>query len=430
MKNNLKGAMSVFAFSFTQTVKSKVFIVTTLLSIAIMIVCSVATSEESGIVGANKGNIKKLVINDSVPLPQEMYEGLKKDYKDLEISFTEKTVEDFEEEAVDNEEYNDTVVAFVNFNHYFDIQLYKNNSSDIGEIEMNQFADTFEEVFNDMKNANCNLTEEQKKLIDMPVSTKVTLISEEKDINNDSQAEASKFMFVIIVFMLLVMCGENIGTAIVTEKSSRVMEYILTSIKPLALVIGKVCSAVAATSIQIAAIVAGCTISNMYSKGSSDAVNAAANLSIGSLKIEGSPAEILLGVLVMIAGLAIFALLSCLVASTASKIEELAEVNRVYTFLVMAGYFGGFYFFTFGSGLSNAIKNVFYLIPITSVFVLPIDLLTGKAGIMIGALSVAVMLATLWLLFMFVSKVYETLILYNGQKIGFKQLVGIYKQNK
>lgn len=62
------------------------------------------------------------------------------------------------------------------------------------------------------------------------------------------------YIFVILVFMLIIIYGVMIATAVTNEKSNRSIEVLVTSTKPQALLFGKVLSGTVASFLQIAII--------------------------------------------------------------------------------------------------------------------------------------------------------------------------------
>ena len=71
-----------------------------------------------------------------------------------------------------------------------------------------------------------------------------------------------------------------------------------------------------------------------------------------------------------------------------------------------------------------------FLLPISSVFITPIYLLFGKVSIAIALLAVLILIIATILVIMFTSKVYQTIILHQGNVIKFKDLITISKTSK
>jgi len=76
---------------------------------------------------------------------------------------------------------------------------------------------------------------------------------------------------------------------------------------------------------------------------------------------------------------------------------------------------------------TNGFVTFALLFPLSSPFLLPGAMFVGKVSVGLSILSIVFLVIFMILLFKFVAKVYETLILHNGSRIGLKELVKISK---
>ena len=83
-----------------------------------------------------------------------------------------------------------------------------------------------------------------------------------------------------------------------------------------------------------------------------------------------------------------------------------------------------------GGGDWGVFSDVIYLCPLTSVFIVPAYVLLGKVSVAMTLLSVAIMIACILLLMVFVSGIYEYLIYYNGSPLKMKDLIGIFRNKR
>ena len=65
----------------------------------------------------------------------------------------------------------------------------------------------------------------------------------------------------MVILFAVILAGSKVAELLVTEKSSRVMEYLLTNVRPLALLVGKVISATLAVFTILAALAVSLGIS-------------------------------------------------------------------------------------------------------------------------------------------------------------------------
>jgi ABC-2 type transport system permease protein len=78
----------------------------------------------------------------------------------------------------------------------------------------------------------------------------------------------------------------------------------------------------------------------------------------------------------------------------------------------------------------NAFVTFALIFPISSAFLLPAALLVGKADTWIALIAIAVLFLSIVLMFKFVAKVYEGLILHNGARLKMKDVFAMAKSSK
>ena len=226
------------------------------------------------------------------------------------------------------------------------------------------------------------------------------------------------------------IASTQIAHSIVTEKSTRVIEYLLTSVKPLAIIVGKILAMLTAVVLQIVSMIVVVFISNKIASslnpGSGESVlsqylpeNIFGNLNIFNLA---------LSLILIVLGLIFYATLAGLTGATVSKVEEINEALKLFNFTNLIGSY-----IAIGAAIVLMIGGVngfiifSFLFPLSSPYILPGAILIGKASLPIVATSIALQLVFIILLFRFVAKVYETLILHNGNAIKIKDLFKISK---
>ena len=122
-------------------------------------------------------------------------------------------------------------------------------------------------------------------------------------------------------------------------------------------------------------------------------------------------------------GLVFYATLAGLAGATVSRMEEAGEGLVLFTVSMLVGvYIGiGAAGSLLGTG-DNAFALFAMLFPLSSPFLMPGAILIGKAELWIILVAFVILLALLILLFAFVARVYEALIVYNGSRVGIRQL--------
>ena len=70
------------------------------------------------------------------------------------------------------------------------------------------------------------------------------------------------YALVFIGMMICMMTGSQVATSVVVEKSSKVVEYLLTTIKPLAIIVGKVLAMLCVVVTEIVGLIVVFAVSN------------------------------------------------------------------------------------------------------------------------------------------------------------------------
>ncbi|MBQ3954356.1 MAG: hypothetical protein II680_00565, partial [Clostridia bacterium] len=124
-----------------------------------------------------------------------------------------------------------------------------------------------------------------------------------------------------------------------------------------------------------------------------------------------------------------FGLLGGLCGAGCSNMEESGGAMSTCTLLVMAGYmFSLFIPVTGGTAL-----KVFCVIPVLSMFTAPLQFMAGHIGFGVVALSWVFQIACIFFLVWLSARVYSSLIMYNGKRLGFGKILamaGVRKEER
>ena len=127
----------------------------------------------------------------------------------------------------------------------------------------------------------------------------------------------------------------------------------------------------------------------------------------------------------------LYATLAGLCGATASRMEEAGESLTLLSMTALVGFYIGFgAASTLMAAGDNAFVTFALIFPVSSSFLLPAALLVGKADLWIALIAIAVLLLSIVLMFLFVAKVYEGLILHNGARLKFKDVLAMAKGSK
>ncbi|WP_312371009.1 ABC transporter permease [Lachnoclostridium sp.] len=440
-KSNVTGWKDVFTFTLIQTLKSKAFIVSFVIFIILatvsMPVLSMIMNKDDAKVEDGTNPIQKVYINDKVTwsngsfLPALNQENLK------HIKF-EALTEDYDTvvNRIEQEENTSVIVNIAETESTFQLDFIKASKGDVKESNVQTLSGALLEAFDAYRINQLGITPEQLSMIQANVATSVTLADQSGNavVIEDTSISDSQYMFVFgilfVILMVNVMASSQIASSIVSDKSSKVLEYLLTSVKPLAIMIGKILAMLTAVILQFAATIVCVLISNTVTTKvfSTTGENMISEYLPSGIFDNVNPLNIILCLAVVILGMIFYATLAGLAGATASRIEEASESLTLFTFTNLIGaYIGmGAASVLMASG-TNGFVTFALLFPLSSPFLLPGAMFVGKVSVGLSILSIVLLVIFMILLFKFVAKVYETLILHNGSRIGLKELVKISK---
>jgi ABC-2 type transport system permease protein len=440
-KGNLTGWKDVFNFTLIQTVKSKAFIISyvvvLVLAMASMPIMRMITSRGSADVNG-PSPVKKVYVNNETNLPNMDFNGLLKDERMSHITFvTLKEDYDVVAARIENTEKEAIILTLLENEGTYSLNFIKASSGPVKESSMQLLSDTISPEFEAFKMKFLGIKDEQLAMIHAEVNTTVSMadVNGVIIIEEDTSISNSEYWFIygilFIVMMVNVLASTQIASSIVTEKSTRVIEYLLTSVKPLAIMVGKITAMLTAVLFQMISLVSILVISNKISEAlSSGEVESVLSQYLPKDIFQNlNIINIMFCLILIVLGMIFYATLAGLAGATVSRIEELSEGLTLFTFTnIIGSYIGiGAAIILMSKGI-NGFVIFSFLFPLSSPFILPGAILIGKASLPIAAVSIVLQVIFIMLLFKFVAKVYETLILHNGNKIKIKDLIKLSKR--
>lgn len=480
MKNSIKGWKDIFSFTFIQGIKAKSIIISTAIMCVIIIagvpiaslisskseikktsIEEVCIADMTGLKIAKDFDILKNVKNDDET--ENMYSKIK--YSELDsqkLNIDENTgLKDIYKFDKDSKK---VYLQITYLEDSFDIEVIYDGKGKLESEDVNNYSDFVRDNFQKILMKNMSVADKDIEIVNSVNTINYCNIDSVKDENNNTDVSSNEsddklnsdklkddnsssnadgkhstgkynilYTMLMATLFILTFCGERIAMSIITEKSSKVMEYLMTSIKPMAIVVGKVLANLLIIGVQvgliaisfITAIVVNTSITgeklpeslrNMLSRSNFDSANVL---------------TILVSVLMLIGGLVLFSLIAALAGASVSKMEEMSEGVKMFTFVLVIGAYIAL--FVLSSNMyekTSVVKYATMLVPLTSVFLAPGALLTGYLSAGLGVLALLIMIISNVLLVRFVADVYESMIYYNGTHLKLKDIIGISKQSR
>lgn len=128
---------------------------------------------------------------------------------------------------------------------------------DSGSIEMeSQFENTIKETVETLRLKNYNIENLSRILDEVKVDSTLRTIKIDKEGNEENVSSMTSFFLGIamtfVLYMFLLMYGQMVMTSIIEEKNNRVLELVVSSVRPIQLMLGKILGVGLVAVVQIA----------------------------------------------------------------------------------------------------------------------------------------------------------------------------------
>lgn len=227
-------------------------------------------------------------------------------------------------------------------------------------------------------------------------------------------------VFVVLIFITLVIYGMWVAAAVVAEKSSRVMEMLISAASPKQLVVGKVAGIGLAGLVQYVAILIPALVMLLLEDRVSVALfggTASLGLSLSVL----SPGLLLAYGGYWILGFILYSLVYAAAGSLVSRAEDLQVLALPLSLIAIVGYLQAVLAL---SGGLTPVMRVASFVPFWSPFVMLTRLTVGRAEPWEVALSFVLLIAGIFVVGAVAVRVYSAGVLLYGQRPGFRAIAG------
>ena len=225
-------------------------------------------------------------------------------------------------------------------------------------------------------------------------------------------------VFLILMFITILIYGMWVATGVATEKSSRVMELMISAASPRQLLVGKVLGIGGAGLTQYVAIATPAVLVLAFQDEIARALlgPGGAGLPTGGLTIG------LLGAygVFFLLGFALFALIYAAVGSFVSRPDDLQTLSLPLSLVAMAGYLSALVVLLGGGGVLGRLAS---FIPPFSPFAMLARLMVSDVQPWEVALSVTILLVTIALVSVVTVRIYATGVLLYGQRPGLRGFI-------
>lgn len=313
----------------------------------------------------------------------------------------------------------DAVVTVTGDETGYQVAVVGSESTDAGELS--QLAETARQAVRDACLRAAGLSSRQLEAL--------TASTGEEDFHEEGFWV--QYGYSILAMILCLMSASYVIRAVVEEKDSRLVELLLVSVKPMALLAGKILAVMAFTFGWLLAMLAGLGVScgltaglmgpGVLQKQLSGLLAAVPRVQEDLWQAAG----VLLVLLVSLGlGYLTMSLIGGVAGACCSGMEEAGEATGPVMLLTMAGYLASC---VVGAVPSGPVAVFSTLCPIVSIFCAPVQFAGGNVSIWLVLASWVIQAAVIWGLLTLASRVYAGLIVHRGSRVKLRELMSMAK---
>lgn len=284
-------------------------------------------------------------------------------------------------------------------------EFYGRNAGDV--FTRGQIGERVSDAVRDQRMAEANLDQQLMRHINRPVQLSAVRISERGEEKDSGEAFALVFGVGFIIYITLLMYGQVILAAVIEEKETRIAEILFSSMRPFPIMMGKLIgvSLVALTQYAIWGVAFGAFA--LYGVG----VLAAQGMNVSIPQIP--PAVIAYFFLFFLLGYFIYATIYALVGSMVTTAQEGGQVALPVIFLLVIAFY-----FAFPVIRSPNSSFAFWIsmFPFFSPITMLVRIVTQTPPFWQIALSLLIGFATVVLLMWLAARIYRMGMLMYGKR--------------
>jgi ABC-2 type transport system permease protein len=294
--------------------------------------------------------------------------------------------------------------------------LYRgdNGSSQIVQAVLREKV---QRVVQDVRGARSQISSDKLAKLLKPLNFEAQQTNGKTEATSGSAAFFVGYALAYILFLVITMYAVAVMRSVVQEKTSRVMELMVATIKPRALMAGKILGVGAAGLVQVTVWLAMGALTLAYRDqivglfGASGGGPALPSLSVG---------EVAIALIFFVLGYFFYASMYAAVGAMVSSEQDTQQVQMPVTLLLIVGIVS----VTAVSGDPRGVTaTVMTMLPFWSALLMPMRYLLGGASLGEVAVSLAILAGSTVAIALAAAKIYRVGVLMYGKRPGLGELI-------
>jgi ABC-2 type transport system permease protein len=402
--------MIILAHSYFSKLKAKSFIISTIIIAGALILLTNFDTIISNFKGDEEENV---VVQDETGYLYSMLKAQVTVMND-EINLTESddSIEEIETK-IEEEKVKGLLVLTEGEDGLPKAQYKSSSLSDSALTSDLQLA--LQNIKSSLAANKLNLSSEELATLSAPVSFEKTALTEgAKSEEELSQARGIVYVLLFFIYFSVIAYANMTAMEVATEKSSRVMEILISSVSPVKQMFAKIIG-IGLVGLTQLAVILGVGYVTLLNRKDELAGGFFESFGFESLSVS----VILYAVVYFLLGYFLYATLAALLGSLVSRIEDVQQMIMPMTFLIMIGFFISM--FGLGNPESSFVTVTSY-IPFFTPMVMFLRVGMLNLPVYEPLIGIAVLLVTIILLGVFGARVYRGGVLLYGKSNSYKDI--------
>jgi ABC-2 type transport system permease protein len=445
MKDNFRGWTSVYAFTFRQATKGVAFkLVTALVALLILgafIVINVQVAKPDKDNKDETSPIKSVYILDNSGLQPTNYKEIisqleEKQFQHIEfVTVGPQSSDEVIKAAASNSSETIAVIITVKESGY-ELQTVIPEKAKITKKQAEALLESMFSAFEANKLMQVGLSANQLTSLLKPAVVSFSDVGESTSEITKMIKIIAPMLFSFMLYFMLLLYGQTISKSVSTEKTSKLMEVLLISVHPYALITGKVLSMASMAIWQfvtwITAGIVGLYGGNYVAKAIYPSYENSVITIINFVRDNiGETAltlpAVILAIIIFCLGFLFYSTIAAVAGCMVSKPEDVASTQAIFQAPIIISWLASYFAPIVGN---EGLLTIVRYLPFTAPFSVPVDLITGTLGLAEGMVAMTLLLVFSVLTIMLAARIYKGLVLYTGQKLSFKMIGNVLKTNK
>lgn len=426
------GWKDIFSFTFKQSTSEKNFKLATigitvalfLVGAAISVIMAIGQQKD-----ANKVSPIEVVhvIDESgmeVLYLDGFLESNKEKYPKVSFRMEESTVEAVSQQISKQgeEDIKDVILHISSKEKGYLMTLYLPEGSALTKDDGEDFLEQVTMVMEQSKLFSSGIPMEKLVLVMSGISvTTLDAGEKEKSLGEELVGLLFPMISALFIYMMTLLYGQSIGNVVSVEKTSKLMEMVLTMTRPYGLIFGKILAMTSVAIMQtvlwiggfvvgflLGDVVAGQVIYPEYNNVVLEVFEQLRNQDGSSAFTIGA---FLVAFITICIAFLFYCVLAGMLASFADKPETLSQMMGYYTIFVVIGFMGAY---LVPVQEKEWLSTLMRIIPVTSAYMLPGDIVVGNITVLESILYLAILLVCTVALVIVTGKIYKDQLFYRG----------------